>query len=218
MKKIGLLSLALVLALGGLGAGFAYWTETLEIGQNPVTMGEMKVKFTDFWVSQVQPDGQGIVTGSATKIDDQTYSLTMSNLFPGKTAITAGAFKFIFNIKNTGTIPVRITDLVITKTGGDQEVWDNLLYQYQAKHYSSAGSWTGWLQNNSGGPPTTDSWDIDLGALSDRVLLPGERMSFGESDEDESWWFAIRSSAGNIVEGKTVSLVMTFTASQFNAP
>lgn len=42
MKKIGLLCLALVLALGALGVGFAHWSQTITIDQT-VTTGEVKV-------------------------------------------------------------------------------------------------------------------------------------------------------------------------------
>ena len=52
MKKIGLLALALVLALGSLGIGYAHWTETLNIKGN-VSTGWIDVNF----MSQYDNDG-----------------------------------------------------------------------------------------------------------------------------------------------------------------
>jgi len=46
MKKIGLIiCLAVVLTLGIGGVGFGWWSETLDIGQNPITTGEFNVTF-----------------------------------------------------------------------------------------------------------------------------------------------------------------------------
>jgi len=47
MKKIGLLSLALVLALGTLGIGYAAWTDTVYI-EGDVTTGSVAWEFWDF--------------------------------------------------------------------------------------------------------------------------------------------------------------------------
>jgi predicted ribosomally synthesized peptide with SipW-like signal peptide len=45
MKKIGLLCLALVLAVGALGIGYAAWTDTITIGGS-VTTGDVCIEFT----------------------------------------------------------------------------------------------------------------------------------------------------------------------------
>jgi len=47
MKKIGLICLAVVLALGIAGVGLGYWNETLTIGQNPINTGNFIVTFCD---------------------------------------------------------------------------------------------------------------------------------------------------------------------------
>jgi hypothetical protein len=55
MKKIGLICLAVVLTLGIGGVGFGWWSETLEIGQNPISTGNLIVTFDngggDNWTS-----------------------------------------------------------------------------------------------------------------------------------------------------------------------
>jgi len=47
MKKIGLICLAVVLTLGIAGVGFGWWSETLEIGQNPINTGSLAAIFRD---------------------------------------------------------------------------------------------------------------------------------------------------------------------------
>jgi hypothetical protein len=48
MKKIGILAMCLVLALGAMGVGFAKWSETLEIS-GLVNTGEVDIQFSDQW-------------------------------------------------------------------------------------------------------------------------------------------------------------------------
>jgi hypothetical protein len=45
MKKIGLICLAVVLTLGIAGVGFGWWSETLDIGQNPINTGNVDAIF-----------------------------------------------------------------------------------------------------------------------------------------------------------------------------
>jgi len=45
MKKIGLICLAVVLTLGIAGVGFGWWSETLDIGQNPINTGNLDAIF-----------------------------------------------------------------------------------------------------------------------------------------------------------------------------
>jgi predicted ribosomally synthesized peptide with SipW-like signal peptide len=45
-RKIGLISIALVLALGGLGIGYAGWTDSVTIS-GPVTTGDVCIEFSD---------------------------------------------------------------------------------------------------------------------------------------------------------------------------
>jgi len=70
MKKIGLLALAIVLALGTMGAGFAYWTETLTIEDTNLETGDMIVTFCDGAGWQQAPDGRGMVSN-----DDEVYDM-----------------------------------------------------------------------------------------------------------------------------------------------
>ena len=62
MKKIGLLCLALVLALGTLGIGFAAWTDTVVINQT-VETGSLSISLSKILCSEVA-EFQGKDVGS----------------------------------------------------------------------------------------------------------------------------------------------------------
>lgn len=57
MKKIGLISLALIVALGALGAGYAMWTDTVTV-EGPVTTGVVKLGFTGLY-GETEPECDG---------------------------------------------------------------------------------------------------------------------------------------------------------------
>ena len=144
MKKLGLICLALVLALGGLGVAYAGWTDTVTI-DGPVTTGEVCLDWVQ--VSNIDdcphgPDGSGDWTTG-----NRDYNLDLANWDPATpwtrptiqvdknvactSAVIVGPdndqlLVTIYNgyplyyvdlqvhIHNCGTIPVKITDIVIS--------------------------------------------------------------------------------------------------------
>lgn len=102
--KIGMISLALVIALAGLGVVFAHWTETLTTEAN-VSTGELKLELTDPDCEDNYPWGDLISCEkdeSASSNDSQTFTITIVDAYPGYWG------KCTFNIENTGTIPAKI--------------------------------------------------------------------------------------------------------------
>lgn len=137
MKKIGLLCLALVLALGSLGVGYAMWSDTLTIKGN-VNTGEVHVIFASQYDNDVKNDDPN-VPGSWSGFPSPTWSGTRYNKDVGSTTstyegtsaqflITNGYPSYwgsvIWDVKNTGTIPVKLhsVTLVELSKGGDP-VW-----------------------------------------------------------------------------------------------
>jgi len=100
MKKIGLLCLAVVLALGLVGGGFAYWSDTLTI-TTTVSTGYLQLKLTN-----IVPSNSNITCIKTSETGEAvSFTLTVSDAYPGYEG------KVDFKIENTGTIPAYIYDI-----------------------------------------------------------------------------------------------------------
>lgn len=113
MKKIGLICMALVLALGVMGAGLAFWNETLTIS-GTVATGELDIEFTECTCSDTDTDmanggevvcdltddGDTEPTGSLADMSKAT--ITISNAYPSYTATC------LLTVHNNGTIPAKV--------------------------------------------------------------------------------------------------------------
>jgi hypothetical protein len=109
MKKIGLLLLVVVLALGALGVGYAMWDKTVYI-DGTVNTGEVDATFTDAWCSDTGIDpGYDKDVGSCSVIidpeDNQLLHITINNGYPCYSCY------IFYTITNTGTVPVMVQDL-----------------------------------------------------------------------------------------------------------
>jgi hypothetical protein len=114
-QRLGILLLALVLALGGLGVGYAHWTDSLYIA-GTATTGEYAVAFVDD-SCQFFPDEQDEnVTCECTfsDKDGDTYPEIM------EVDITNGSvyseYMLHSDIQNYGDIPANIDGVEITFT------------------------------------------------------------------------------------------------------
>jgi predicted ribosomally synthesized peptide with SipW-like signal peptide len=119
MKKIWLLCLALVLALGAMGTGLAYWTEVLEI-TGTVAMGELDAEFSakNCYDNEMGPDvaqlactlsDGGDTEPGSSPMDMSMCTATITNAYPGYVATCE------LTIKNNGTIPAKVA--AVTYTG-----------------------------------------------------------------------------------------------------
>jgi len=109
MKKIGLLALALVLALGSLGVGYAMWYEDLFI-EGTVYTGELDVEWSldDYGDSEVPEKNVSWV--EAEIIGNYLY-VDVYNAYP------CIDYWVKFDVDNFGTIPVHLCPLVCTGVG-----------------------------------------------------------------------------------------------------
>jgi len=154
MKKIGLLSLALVLALGALGVGYAAWTDQITI-EGTVNTGSVEISVealsgtevykvpehdivvryygTDttgghIWESVTQPAVGELIASATTSYSepdgDKTITVTFDNLFP--------SIDFMADVllHYTGSVPA-IVDIELTSAepgeGVDPEAWAKLV-------------------------------------------------------------------------------------------
>jgi predicted ribosomally synthesized peptide with SipW-like signal peptide len=145
MKKIILISLALVLAMGSLGVGYAMWSDTVTIG-GPVQTGTLNLALElepipckeQYWVDDgdgiIEPnewvageyDGKEVGSCSATLADPETDPVTdksahetlnivVDNAYPGYAVFTT------FLLHNIGTVPL---DLILYSISGEKQELD----------------------------------------------------------------------------------------------
>ncbi len=98
MKRIGIVALIAVLALGALGVGYASWSQTLTIGGS-VTTGTFDAQFTNVAKTAVDPPG---VTVTLDTSDPHFFGVTIENGYPGF------AETVTFDVIDMGTVPGQI--------------------------------------------------------------------------------------------------------------
>lgn len=106
MKKTKFLVLVLVVSIMLVGAGYAYWDQTLTI-KNTVETGYLDVSFIgyddDHWDDFPELCNSDLVTTNAIiSPDGQSLDFTVTNFYPG-----AGA-SLAFVVENTGTVAAKI--------------------------------------------------------------------------------------------------------------
>jgi hypothetical protein len=125
MKKIGLVVLALVCALGTLGVSYAHWSDELYI-EGTVEMGDFLVGWEDILLEEDSDDLDKDVCDMVCTLEDpetgvhhepvqtvyHTLDVYIDNGYPqfrGLNKVT---------IKNAGTIPAHIVDVIVTPGTG----------------------------------------------------------------------------------------------------
>jgi len=130
-RKLGFLCLALVLAMGTLGVGYALWYEDLYI-EGTVNTGTVDVEWSygPVWDTETKD-----VSWSDVVIDGDTMYITIYNAYPSIW------YHHQFDIHSVGTIPVHFTDWVIDRgnlpAGATLQIWED--------------------SSNPGGGPITDA-------------------------------------------------------------
>jgi predicted ribosomally synthesized peptide with SipW-like signal peptide len=118
VKKLGLTALAIVVALGMLGIGYAYWTDKLVITGNANT-GNLHLIITG--VQSEDPEntldpGYGYDAADTIVVaggDQKSASITINNAYPGyKTGATV-------SVQNTGTVPVKVQSITLKYDSGN---------------------------------------------------------------------------------------------------
>jgi predicted ribosomally synthesized peptide with SipW-like signal peptide len=105
MKKSRFLALVLVASLSLVGAGYAYWTDTLFVNST-VNTGKFEVEFTKVSTGLVDhgvktaDNYTNLNTPIAELTDSNTTTIKIVNLYPGKEVT------YEITAANTGTIPV----------------------------------------------------------------------------------------------------------------
>ena len=130
MKKIVLICMALVLALGGLGVGYAAWTDTVYIEQT-VETGTVSIGFSK--ISTDEPFGEfegkdvGSIDGWLTGEVKGTieYAGVPTNVYEKAQVLMANAYPcyqtaVFIDVANVGTIPIYINGMDISMVEVDE--------------------------------------------------------------------------------------------------
>jgi hypothetical protein len=215
MKKIGFLALALVLALGALGVGYAMWQDSVtihgEVNTGTLILGVADTGTNDPNNGTADPQcGVGdnqeekdvayfeSVNG-ATKcmIDDTQYyadiTETFNHVYPyyGPTVTC--------EIANCGTVPLKITGMTLTSFGGtDLTPWMSF----------------SWTITDEDGNVSSDSgdWWAFVAALGTPQIRGG-----GHITVEKTICFEEEDASGNLLpQNATMTYTLTVTGAQWN--
>lgn len=120
MKKAKFLTLALVVAIMMMGAGYAYWSETLIVDQT-IDTGELRVDITNAQLSSSDP----YLDIKDVEYNTKYIDFEVNQLYPGAT------IQYRADVKNNGTLAA-VVDIAksiekIEYKGGNQELVEQFL-------------------------------------------------------------------------------------------
>ena len=155
MKKIGLLALVLVFALGAVGVGYAHWFDEVYI-EGTVEMGDFLVGWEDIILEEDSDDDGKDPCDMVCTLEDpetsvhhepvatvhHTLVVYIDNGYPqywGLNKVT---------IKNAGTIPAHIVDVIVTPGTG--------LATATVVSWDTNGNPVDWELCNAAGDPVLD--------------------------------------------------------------
>lgn len=121
MKKTKLIALTMVVAMMVVGAGYAAWTDQLNINTT-VNTGRLDLHFVDEEVLVLGREVTGQVGYDQDESGDNDWDIanvTLSNLYPGATADVT------LKIQNNSTIPVKMNSITDTRSSNWGSNGDN---------------------------------------------------------------------------------------------
>lgn len=205
MKRSKFLALVLVVAIMLMGAGYAYWQDTLVIN-NSMSTGELNVRFTNLANNYTRggdnqggqlPDGksknywaayvnhEGLIAGhngpgTIISPDGKTVTTLVTNMYPGAYA------QYYGELENNGTIPAVFKNAQITFTGKDgNEVLTVNEVKLKEKINFAFGYQIVNAQGNPVDPTATGTMYWQSGNMSNfsqrlNTLLAGVRLEPGQ--------------------------------------
>ncbi|MCX6672134.1 MAG: hypothetical protein NTX92_09470 [Euryarchaeota archaeon] len=113
--KLGALFMVSLMAIAGVGASYAVWSDQVAINATATT-GNLEWRITDFAVRDQTTIGGAnpvIWTGVGNWGESESITVTVQPTYPGWAAIC------VLYVKNTGNLPLTMYSVQITYAGGD---------------------------------------------------------------------------------------------------
>lgn len=236
------LPLLLLMMLGAMGLSYAWWTETLVIDDN-VNTGDVDVEFvilphkmdypyaymkspcTGWFERGYGPSHPSTKCGVTCDVyydttekftitgDPHKMWISIQNMYPGV------HLQFNFGIMNKGTIPVKLKQVIITKTSGSDALFNALECYAHAVLRDEAGNrappdnpgwWlhTGWVKLSE----LADAIEEDFEGI---VIMPNWYLEF-DGDDEGCLEIRLPSNSGNNLEGTSVTFTIEFEFEQWN--
>ncbi len=144
MKKIVILALTLVLALGATGVGYALWSDTLYL-EGTINTGEVDTCIVSIASDDIgiDPGYQKDVASTAVAIVDcKTATVTVTNGYPSYENYVH------FTTSILGTVPVILENIIVTNPNACIEVdaWDTIGEQRHPGDFADNTLWFHVLQ------------------------------------------------------------------------
>jgi hypothetical protein len=214
MKKIGFLALALVLALGALGVGYALWQDTVTI-TGEVNTGNLILGVKDIGTNDpADPPTADPQCGNGHNEEqkDVAYFVSVNGTLkegcPGYYADITETFNHVYpyygpmvtvEIKNCGSVPLRITGMTLTNFSGvDLTPWMSFV-------------WTIWDEDGNPHPGSGDWWAF-VAALGTPQIRGG-----GSIIIEKTICFEEYDAYNNLLpQNATMSYTLTVTGAQWN--
>jgi len=157
IKKIRTLFMVAIIALGGVGIGYAMWTESVDIDVSATT-GNL-----DFKIEQIQildADGATITTN---KVNDYEWDITVTDTYPG--------WKGFINIlhRNAGTVSLKYESFQVLALTGPAALKNG--YTITFYDPSDNPNVLGTLQEFTTKQYYDTDWGIPAAAIT---LIPGQ--------------------------------------------
>jgi len=228
MKKVKYVALILVLALGLIGGAYAYWTDTVTVA-GAVETGTLEHKWeieddegygpTEKQYNRVSRRGDRkkfnedkswhYVEVDVSEDNASELEIGLFNMYPGAEVWLKP------KIKNVGTLPSKVKDVTITRTGGNNALYESLQFDHnvgwgltsEGSFRSIAANPPGWTSIDRFGEDISEKFKNYQDTTVYKGLCPGEYILFGGS---QFLSFRVDPEVGNKIQDKDVSFKITF--------
>ena len=208
MKKGKIIASALLAGSIFIGAGYAAWTDQLNIN-NTVSTGILNVEFIKPHFSPTELSASPYVVIHPVARDAKTVSFTLDNLYPG------AAYSTLTEVQNKGTIPVKFANATVS-ISGDNAVKDNLFVNFDCWIFDKDGNHTGTISPGQSNIPLANLEGVLDSMLANLQLEPGAYITLQGQSIDQYMHFNLSNNAGNDAENKNLTFTITFDWKQFN--